>query len=428
MSGRASNKQIAAAVIGNALEWYDFIVYGYLAVTISKLFFPPGSETTALLATFALFGVAFFMRPVGGILLGHFTDVIGRKSILFLVIALMTLGIGMIAFTPTYATIGVAAPIIMLIARLIQGLSAGGEFASSTSFLVEHAPPGRRGLYGGWQMSGQGAAAFLAGLVGLLLAATLTPAEVEAWGWRVPFLAGLIIGPLGFFIRLGLVETPEFLSERAKGRPAKAPLGRALANHKTDILIGLGLVVGGTASIYVLIIFMPTYAIRTLKLSPQAAYIAPLAAGLVQAVLTPVMGRLSDRLGRKPVMATSIVLTLLALYPEFLWLNDAPSLIRLAAISVIGSALISGHAGAVSTALVELFPVSVRATGSAIAYNLGVTLFGGFAPFIVAWLIARTGDPFAPAYYVMAGLALSLVAVIFMPGRQARGVAAPLRA
>ncbi len=422
MTGKANPTQIAAAVIGNALEWYDFIVYGYLAVTISKLFFPPGSETTALLSTFALFGVAFVMRPVGGILLGHFTDIVGRKSILFLVIALMTLGIGMIAFTPTYATIGIAAPIIMLVARLIQGLSAGGEFASATSFLVEHAPPGLRGFYGGWQMSGQGAAAFLAGLVGFLVALALTPAQLESWGWRLPFLVGLVIGPVGLFIRLKLTETPDFLRHKraAAGTRRSLPLAEVLARHKRSLLIGLGLVLGGTASIYVLIIFMPTYAVRTLKLGMEASFMAPLISGLVQAILCPITGYLSDRVGRKRVMAVSVALALLALYPAFLWLNDRPSLGRLATVSLLGGVLISGYAGAVSTAIAELFPVEVRATGAAIAYNLGVTLFGGFAPLIVSWLIAATGNPLAPAYYVMVGLALSLAAILAMPApRQA---------
>jgi MFS transporter, MHS family, proline/betaine transporter len=425
MTEKPSHRQIAAAVIGNTLEWYDFTVYGYLAVTISKLFFPPGSETTALLATLAIFGVAFFMRPVGGILLGHFTDVIGRKSVLFVVIALMTLGIGMIAFTPTYATIGIAAPLIMLVARLIQGLSAGGEFASATSFLVEHAPPGLRGYYGAWQMSGQGAASCLAGLMGLLVANGLTQAQLEGWGWRIPFLLGLVIGPIGFFIRLRLAETPAFLRGKAAAVGRRLPIGTVLARHKRDVLIGLGLVLGGTATVYVLIVFMPTYAVRTLKLAPQVSFVSPVIWGFTQMVFSPIAGRLSDQVGRKWVMGPAVTLAFLLLYPAFVWLNQQPSLGRLALISFLGSFLMAGYAGPVSTAIAELFPVAVRGTGSAVAYNLGVTIFGGFAPFTVSWLIASTGNPLAPAYYVMVGLVLTFAAILAMPSRQPLGSEAP---
>jgi MFS transporter, MHS family, proline/betaine transporter len=221
--------QISAAVIGNALEWYDFTVYGTLAVTISKLFFPAGSGTSALLSTLAIFGVAYVIRPIGGLLFGHYADRLGRKNVLFVVIGTMTLGIAMIAFSPTYAAIGIAAPIIMLIARMIQGFSVGGEFATATTFLVEHAPARQRYLYGSWQFAGQGASVMLAGIVGTLVTRGLTPDQLASWGWRLPFIIGLVIGPVGFYMRTKLVETPEFLANKAaRGKGETAPAIAAL--------------------------------------------------------------------------------------------------------------------------------------------------------------------------------------------------------
>lgn len=411
----ARYRQVVATCIGNALEWYDFSVYGYLAVTISKLFFPPGDSSAALLSTLAIFGVAFAVRPLGGIVLGHYADLIGRKSILFTVIAVMTLGIAMITFTPTYATIGIAAPLIMLLARLLQGLSAGGEF-SSMSFLVEHAPPRRRGLYGGWQQSGQGAATLLAGIVGSLVARGLTPDQLLSWGWRIPFAVGLIIGPIGLYMRLRLVETPEFLRhrEQVRDRPA-IPIKVVFAEHGLRVLTGLGLVLGGAATVYVLFLFMPTYAIRVLHLNLQASFVAPLIAGIMLTIFCPITGYLSDLWGRKPVMAVSAGLFLLAIYPAFIWLNDAPSVGRLAAVEFVFGLLMAGYAGPLTAALADMFAVGVRVTGMSIAYNVGVALFGGFAPLIVTWLLITTGSQLAPAYYVMAGLALSFIATLLMP-------------
>lgn len=418
----ANRRQVVAICIGNALEWYDFSVYGYLAVTISRLFFPPGAGSTALLSTLAIFGVAFAVRPLGGIVLGHYADLVGRKSILFAVIALMTLGIGMIAVAPTYATVGVAAPLTILVARLIQGLSAGGEFGSSMSFLVELAPPGRRGLYGGWQQSGQGAATLLAGLVGSAVARGLTPEQLDSWGWRLPFLAGLIIGPIGVYMRLRLAESPEFLRHRehARGRPG-LPIKTVFTQHGSRVLVGLGLVLGGAAAVYVLFLFMPTYAIRVLKLDLQASFVAPVIAGLMLTVFCPIAGYLSDLWGRKAVMATSAGLFLVAIYPAFIWLNDAPSVLRLGLVEFVFGLLMAGYSGPFGAALADMFGVGVRVTGMSIVYNVGIALFGGFAPLIVAWLIASTGNQLAPAYYVMAGLLLSFIAALVMPVKGVKG-------
>jgi MFS family permease len=423
MSGStASARQVIATCIGNALEWYDFTIYGFMAVTISKLFFPAGAEGTALLSTLAVFGAAFLVRPFGGLVLSHYADRFGRKSMLFVVIGLMTVGMALIAFAPTYATVGIAAPVVMLVARLVQGLSAGGEFGSAMSFLIEHAPANRRGLYGGWQQSSQGAATLLAGVVGGTVAAQLTPDELHSWGWRIPFLIGLVIGPVGFYMRLKLQETPEFLAHRAASSPSEAmPIRLLVAGQKKRLLAGMGLVLGGAATVYVLFIFMPTYAIRVLKLDLQASFSAPLIGGAMLMIFCPLFGLLSDYRGRKMVMGVSIALFLLIVYPSFVWLNAAPSVGRLAAVEVAFGLLMAGYAGPFGAALAEMFSVGVRVTGMSTVYNFGIAIFGGFAPLIIAWLIGVTGNPLAPAYYVMAGLLLSLTAMMLMPASPPSG-------
>ncbi len=412
-------RQIVAAAVGNALEWYDFAVYGYFAVTISTLFFPPEREWTALLATFGLFAVAYVVRLVAGIVLGHYADRFGRKAVLPFIMALMAVGSALIALAPTYRTIGAAAPIVILAARLLQGISAGGEFSSATAFLVEHAPPRLRGFYGAWQFSGQGAAVLLSGIVGLLVTRSLSGDQLQAWGWRVPFALGAVVGPVGFYIRLRLSETPAFLRAQAEKTDEEVSGFRALAALQRCIWVALGLVLGGTAAFYVLFVFLPTYAVKILDLGVGASLVAPVVAGSVITVLCPPMGYLSDRVGRWRMMGVAIVAFLVAVYPAFLWLRHAPGVTVLAIIEGGFGILFAAYAAPFSAAIAELFPVRARATAMAAAYNVGVALFGGGAPLIVTWLIAATGDPIAPAYYVAAGLLLSLASIAAMPRRLA---------
>jgi len=426
----ATTRQIIATCIGNALEWYDFTIYGFMAVTISKLFFPPGAEGTALLSTFAVFGAAFLVRPFGGLVLAHYADRVGRKSLLFIVIGLMTLGMALIAFAPTYAAVGVAAPVIMLTARLIQGLSAGGEFGSSMSFLIEHAPANRRGLYGGWQQSSQGAATLLAGVIAGAVASQLTPDQMLSWGWRIPFMIGLVIGPVGFYMRLRLQETPEFLAHRSTvKRSDPIPIRQLVGDQKMRLLAAMGLVLGGAATVYVLFIFMPTYAVKVLKLDLQASFTAPVIGGAMLTIFCPLFGLLSDHRGRKVVIGSAIAIFLAIVYPAFVWLNAAPSTGRLMMVEVAFGVLMDGYAGPFGATLAETFSVGVRVTGMSAAYNFGIAIFGGFAPLIISWLIGVTGNPLAPAYYVMAGLLLSLLSLLLVaspsiPGQE-RPVLAP---
>lgn len=408
-------RQIAAVAVGNALEWYDFGIYGYVAVTISKLFFPPETGWAPLLATFGLFAVAYVVRPLGGIVLGYYADRFGRKAILVLLIGLMMVASAMIAVAPTYQTAGFAAPLIILLARLLQGLSAGGVFGSVTAFLVEQAPAQHRGLYGAWQFSGQGAAILLSGVVGLLLTHGLSSGQFESWGWRLPFIIGMVLGPIGIYIRSKLSETPEFLEIQTHGSARHASVLTVFTQYKYGALVGLGLVLGGTAAFYVLFVFMPTYGARVLKLGLAASFVAPVVAGATVAVFCPVMGAVSDHAGRRPVMLVAATLFLVVVYPAFSWLQIAPTTKTLVILEVVFGILFAAYAGPGGATIAALYPVHNRATAMAATYNVGVALFGGGAPIIVTWLIARTGDMLSPAYYVMAGLSLSLIALIAMP-------------
>jgi len=317
--------QVAAAVVGNALEWYDFIVFGFFAVVIAKLFFPASSQYASLLLTTATFGVGFFMRPVGGVVLGVYADRKGRKAALLLVVGLMTIAIALIGFAPTYATIGVAAPLIIVIARLLQGFSAGGEFASATSFLIETAPAGRRGFYGSWQMVGQGLAVLIGALLGTFLTRALTPDQLDGWGWRVPFLFGLIIGPLGLYIRRHLEETTAFI-QAAQKQHARPALGAAVVAHTKETLVTIGIVIAGTISFYVILLYMPTFARIQLHLRLDQAFFAQAVSLACMIVLIPIFGALSDVVGRKPITIAALLLILVLAYPLFSWLNQSPSL------------------------------------------------------------------------------------------------------
>ena len=408
--------QVAAAVVGNALEWYDFIIFGFLTVVIARLFFPSDSQYASLLLTTATFGVGFFMRPVGGILLGVYADHKGRKSALLLIIVLMTIAIAMIGFAPTYAAIGVGAPLIIVLARLLQGLATGGEFASATSFLVETAPANRRGFYGSWQMVGQGLAVLIGALLGALITRTLTPQALDSWGWRIPFLLGLIIGPIGLFIRRHLQETEAFVEAR-QAASIRQSFGATFAAHAKQVLVCMGVVTSGTISFYVILLYMPTFARVQLHLPLDQAFLAQAISLACMIVITPLSGLLSDLIGRKPIMIGALSLYFVLVYPLFSWLHDNPSFGSLATVQIVLCCLLGVFFGPISTAVAEQFITRSRSTALGIAYNLAVMIFGGFAQFFVTWLIEATGSPLAPSFYVMFGAAIGVVATFFLIDR-----------
>jgi MFS transporter, MHS family, proline/betaine transporter len=397
---------VAAASIGNALEWFDFVIYGFFAAIIAKLFFPTASESVSLLVAFATFGVTFFMRPLGAVVLGYFADREGRKAALTLTIALMMLGTALIAVAPPYSAAGALAPIIIVAARLIQGFSAGGEFGTATAFLAEQNPQ-QRGFFASWQFASQGLTTVLATAFGAGLASSLSTAQLESWGWRIPFFFGLLIGPVALYLRRHVDETLEFRSMQGRG----TPLREAFSDGKKRLLIALGAVALCTVAMYT-ILFMPTYAMRQLNLPATGSYMAALLTGSIQIVLIPLVGSLSDRFGRLPITFTAGVAILLVIYPMFAWLAASPTLQTLLIIQAIIGVLLSGYMGALPALMSELFPARMRTTGLSISYAFGVAIFGGFAPAINTWLIEATGSKLAPSFYLMFAAVISLVALV----------------
>jgi MFS transporter, MHS family, proline/betaine transporter len=412
----SKTSQIAAAVIGNAFEWYDFIAFGFLTVVIARLFFPTDSQYASLLLTTATFGVGFFMRPVGGLVLGVYADRKGRKAALQLIIALMTIAIAMIAFAPTYATIGIAAPLIIVTARLLQGFATGGEFASATVFLIESAPAHRRGFYGSWQMVGQGLAVLIGALLGALVTRGLSPEVLNSWGWRIPFLFGLVIGPIGLYIRRYLSETDAFFEARSLSSD-EPRLMSTLRTHFKEKLVCMGTITFGTIAFYVILVYMPTFARTQLHLQLDEAFAAQSISLVCMIVLIPLFGLLCDRVGRKPLMIGALILYLMLAYPLFSWVSANPSFGNLVLMQVILCSILAGFYGPVSTVLAEQFPARTRSTRLSVAYNIAVMVFGGFAQFFVTWLIEVTGSPIAPAFYVMFGAAVGLLAAFFLVDR-----------
>jgi MHS family proline/betaine transporter-like MFS transporter len=397
---------VVAASIGNALEWFDLVVYGFFAVVIAKLFFPTGNDTVSLLLTLGTFGVSFFMRPLGAIVIGAYADRAGRKAALTLSILLMMGGTLIIAILPTYQAIGLAAPLILVVARLMQGFSAGGEFGSATAFLAEH-EPGRRGFFASWQVASQGLTTLLAAGFGVVLTGQLSAGQMVSWGWRVPFFFGLLIGPVAWYIRTRLDETPEFLAAAT----TTTPLRDTFTRQKLRLVIAVGVVVLGTVSTY-LVLFMPTYGVKQLGLAPSVTFAAIALTGVIQMLVAPLVGHLSDQHGRTRIMLASAVLLLVLIYPAFVYLVAHPGFGTLIVVQIVLGFLMTGYFGALPGLLSEIFPVQTRTTGMSLSYNIAVTIFGGFGPFIITWLIGATGSKVAPSFYMIFAAVISLVALM----------------
>jgi MHS family proline/betaine transporter-like MFS transporter len=410
LASSSSRLAIAAALVGNTLEWFDIAVYGYFALVISKLFFPLHDETTSLLVTVATLGVGFVMRPVGALILGQVGDTHGRKAALSVTILLMAFGTAMIGFAPTYARAGLAGPVIIVLARLIQGFSAGGEMGSATAFLIEQAPLNRRGYFASWQQASQGAVALLCSLLGVALTTLLSHKDLEAWGWRLPFLFGLLVGPVGWYLRSRIRD--DYDLQRARVRSPQSPLKTVLTTHWHLVLAGIGLTLIWTVCTYFFLLYMPTYATRTIGMSQSTSFKASILSSVVMIAAPPFFGWLSDKLGRAPLLIGFAIAILFTAYPALALLAAHPSGQTLAVVQLFFAILISGYAGTASAALAVLFPIEVRSTGVSISYSLSVTIFGSFAPFIATWLIATTKDPLSPAWYVSATAALSLGSIV----------------
>jgi MHS family proline/betaine transporter-like MFS transporter len=414
----ALSRVIIAATIGNVLEWFDFLVYGYFAVTIAEVFFPVSNPIVSLLITFGAFGLAYVVRPLGALIVGSYTDRHGRKAGLTLSIAMMMIGTRLILVTPAYATIGIAAPIIITIARLLQGFSVGGEFGSAVAFLVEHGSE-RKGFSASWQWASTGIISIIVATFGIVLTTTLTHEQLVSWGWRIPYVFGLLVGPAGLYIRSQMTETPQFLDA---AKPESVPLRELLRRQPMSVLLALGISIISNSSYY-LLLYIPTYGVNTLHLPASTGFIATLVGGIILAIFSPVAGHWSDKTARPRIMLWTGWLFLLAAYPMF-WLMVAyPSLAT--AIFAVGllNLIKAGYSGVLPSLLSEQFPVETRAVGVAFSYSISVTIFGGFAPFVATWLIAQTGDPLSPSYYLMFTALLSIVALMAVERRAARSPA-----
>lgn len=394
-------RAIIAGVIGNVLEWYDFGVYGYLVATLSQLFFPSGNPTVSLLSTFAVFGVGFVMRPVGSVLFGVYGDRHGRRRALSAVVFVMALSTFAMGLLPTYGSVGLLAPLLMVVVRLFQGLSAGGEWGGSTSYIVEFAPSGRRGFFGSWQLVGVAGGFLLGSLTAALLSGWLDRAALLAWGWRLPFLAGILVGAVGAYLRWRIEDTPKFTELEETGAVAAAPLGEAFTKYPRETLLGFGITLHNTVAYYIPLIYMHTYMVRVGKIPAQAALWIVTASLAVFVVLLPLMGWLSDRVGRRPVLLASCVGYVILGYPFFL-MSSSGSIALAALAQFLMIVLYAPFAGAAPAYYAEIFPTRIRYTALSIGYNVAVAIFGGFAPFIATWLVSATGSPYAPAYYLIA--------------------------
>ncbi|AIY41415.1 Permeases of the major facilitator superfamily [Collimonas arenae] len=404
-------KAVAAITIGNGLEYFEFTSYSFFAIIIGKLYFPATGDIAQLLLVTATFGIGFVARPVGGLLLGAYADRAGRKAAMTLTLQLMALGSAMIVFAPTYAQIGLAAPALIVAARLIQGFALGGEIGASTSLLMEYADDRSRGFYGGLQAVSQNLSALLGALTGLLLTAILTTPSLESWGWRIPFAIGLLMGPLGVFIRRNLHETLDDGPAGAGKQTHGGVIRSVFAQHKKQIVAGILLTMGSTAAIYITLYYIPTYATKILHMSMSAGLAAACVAAAVAAVVAPLAGKLSDRVGRKAVFGAFCMLLVLVIYPAFAIINAHPSLNALLPIIALLSFLTTFIAVPSLVMLPEMFPRPVRVTGMSVVYCVGVSIFGGFAPFFATELMALSGSNLAPSWYVIGCAVIALLSL-----------------
>ncbi|QBH20951.1 MFS transporter [Alcaligenes faecalis] len=404
-------RTIVAGSVGNAVEWFDWTIYASFAIFFSSQFFPEGNETTALLASFGIFAVGFFMRPIGGWLLGIFSDRYGRKAALGLTILMMAGGSLIIAVTPTYAAIGLAAPLLLTLARLLQGLSLGGEYASATTFLTEMAPPHRRGFYSSFVFFSAAVGILAASAVGWVLTTWLTRAEMAAWGWRIPFLLGALGGVVGLWIRRSIPETEAF-SESKKAGVEKQPLRTLLREYPREVLRIIGFSVLTTFAFYIFVAYVPTYAIRHVQADPKVAFAANTVALIVFMVVQPLFGALSDRIGRKPQLIVFAAGYLFFFYPLMSTLG--PSFGSILLVELFGLVLYAMYTSIGPAIMSEQFSTSVRAVGIGAPYNLMVALLGGTTPYLLTWLQSNGLERWF-FYYVLAGALITLVTFIRMP-------------
>jgi MFS transporter, MHS family, proline/betaine transporter len=406
MSASKRRRQLIAASIGNVLEYYDFVVYAFLATTIAMKFFPSESEAAALLASFAAFGVGFLARPLGGAIIGRIGDKSGRKIALLITIFGMAVGTVGIGILPSYESIGILAPILLVVMRLIQGLAAGGEWGGATAFIIESAPEGRRGLFGSIGQASIASASLLGSLVVAIVTGIFTAEQMNDWAWRVPFLLGGVLVPVGFYMRRNIEETPAFTASQSQPAARSHDLGSPLIL----MMKAFGFTIIWTVSYYIMLNYMPTFLTKHAGLSQSQALWGNSIALIILVLSTPFFGWLSDRIGRKPLLLACCVAFVVLPYPLFQVILASPSLVTIIAIQIVFNLFIAAFSGAGPAALSELFPTHSRTTLMSVGYSVSVAIFGGFAPFIATWLIGATGSPISPTYYlILSGIVSALV-------------------
>ncbi|MGO4728781.1 MULTISPECIES: MFS transporter [unclassified Inquilinus] len=430
MRAAATSRSQAMAVLrvssGNFLEMYDFMVYGYYASYIAKVFFPTGNDFASLMLSLGTFGAGFLMRPLGALVLGAYIDRHGRRAGLLLTLGLMAVGTLTIGLLPGYETLGVLAPVLIVLGRLLQGFSAGVELGGVSVYLAEIATPGNKGFYTAWQSGSQQVAVIVAASLGVLMSAVLPPESIALWGWRLPLLVGCMIVPLIFLLRRSLEETEAFKARTH--HPSAAQILRSVADNWGIVLLGMLLVTMTTVSFYLITAYTPTFGSQALHLAGIDSLVVTLCVGITNLIWLPLAGALSDRIGRTPILVVCTVLTLLTAYPAMQWLVSAPSFDRLLAVELWLSFLYGSYNGAMIPFLTEIMPEEVRTTGFSLAYSLATATFGGFTPALCTWLIHATGNPAMPGVWLSFAALCGLAATVVMVRRGGRRPVGEIRA
>lgn len=411
---RIRRRAIVSCAVGNFVELFDFLIFGLFAAQIGANFFPAGDPVVSLLSTFATYGVGFVMRPVGAIMIGAYGDLRGRKAALILTVGLMATATALTGLIPSFASIGIGAPVLLVLCRLVQGFSTGGEWGGAAAFLVEYSPPGKRGLIGSMQQFSVGLALIAGTLSAAILNSVLDKQTMVAWGWRIPFILGFVLAPIGLYLRSKVSESPAFDRTVAQNKNSSSPVRDALTIYRLPVLAAFGLSVVGTVGNYTFNIFMPSFASGQLGIAAGTAYASSTVAAIVLTLLTPVMGAWSDRIGRKALLLASAVGYVVLSYPLFHLLVGMPNAIGLMFTQSIAAVLLAMYAGPLCAVLAELFPTKVRFTALSIGYSFAVAIFGGFAPFIATFLIRETGSQVSPAIFVIFGALVSTVTLLLV--------------
>jgi len=407
----STSRIIAAATVGNALEWYDISSYAVFADYISRAYFTNKDPAVSLMLALLTFAVSFLIRPIGALVLGGYADRKGRKPALTLTLGLMMVGTLLICVMPTYSAIGLVAPFGILLARLIQGFAAGGEYGSATALMVEHMPH-RKGFAASWQFTSQSMSTLLSGVIGTIMTSTLTDAQLDSWGFRIPFIIGLLVGPVGLYIRRYMPESAEAEKVIASGEPNK-PVATLLGKQKLLVLLGIGTLAVTTCVNY-MITYLPTFSIEQLKLPASSSFFSLIVSAIVLIAVTPLVGHLSDKYGQLRIMIPAAAVVLVLIFPMFAWMVGMPTLPVLLIVVALLAGLKGTYFGPMAAALAMIFPTGTRATGQAVGYNIGVAIFGGFTPLIATWLIETTGLAVAPSFWVILAAVVSLVALVTM--------------